>query len=152
MYSLKATETRRQWPQRLKMFFEFLKIEGDLDHQAKCFADKAKKDPRWGQESLIRFISFPNERVKEGKISPSTVSNYFKPAKLFCDMNDLSFNWMKIRRGLPVARQAANDHAPTIEEIQKLKGYPDWRIKPIVYTMISSGIRIGAWDFKMSIN
>jgi len=33
MYSLKATETRRQWPQRLKMFFEFLKIEGDLDHQ-----------------------------------------------------------------------------------------------------------------------
>jgi hypothetical protein len=118
MYSLKATETRRQWPQRLKMLFEVPKIEGDLDHQAKFFADKAKKDPRWGEESLIRFISFQNERVKEGKISPSTVPNYFKAAKLFCDMNDLSFNWMKIRRGLPVARQAANDRAPTIEEIR----------------------------------
>lgn len=35
MYDLKAHETRRQWPQRLKMFFDFLKIEGDLDHQAK---------------------------------------------------------------------------------------------------------------------
>lgn len=27
--------------------------------------------------------------MKDGKISPSTVPNYFKPAKLFCDMNDL---------------------------------------------------------------
>jgi hypothetical protein len=62
-------------------------------------------------------------------------------------MNDLVFNWNKIRRGLPVARQAANDRAPTTEEIQKLTDYPDRRIKPIVYAMISSGIRIGAWDY-----
>jgi hypothetical protein len=93
MYSLKAPETRRQWPQRLKMFFDFLKIEGDLDHQSKCFADKARKDPQWAQESFMQFISFQNERVKDGKISPATVPNYFKPAKLFCDMNDLVFNW-----------------------------------------------------------
>ena len=38
MYSLKAPETRRQWPQRLRTFFDFLEIEGDLDHQAKYFA------------------------------------------------------------------------------------------------------------------
>jgi integrase len=62
-------------------------------------------------------------------------------------MNELAFNWKKIRKGLPVARQAANDRAPTVEEIQKLTEYPDIRIKPIVYTMISSGIRLGAWDY-----
>ena len=128
------------------MFFDFLNIEGDLDSQSRYFVDKAK-DLQWGQESLIRFISFQNERVKKGKISPATVPNYFKPVKLFCELNVLVFNWNKIRRGLPTGRQAANDRAPTPEEIQKLMNYPDWRIKPIVYTMISSGIRIGAWNF-----
>lgn len=62
-------------------------------------------------------------------------------------MNDLMLNWKKISRGLPSGRRAANDRAPTIEEIQKLVEYPDRRIKPVIYIMASSGIRIGAWDY-----
>ncbi|MGI0045062.1 MAG: hypothetical protein ACRD47_15250, partial [Nitrososphaeraceae archaeon] len=59
----------------------------------------------------------------------------------------IQVSWKKICRGVPRGRQAANDRAPTREEILKLVQYPDRRIKPIVYTMASSGIRLGAWDF-----
>lgn len=47
---------------------------------------------------------------------------------------------------MPRGRIFASDRAPTIEEIRKIIEYPDSRIKCIVFTMISSGIRIGAWD------
>ena len=73
--------------------------------------------------------------------------NFVKSLKAFCDSADLDIPWKKITKGLPKARQASNDRAPTLEEIRKVVDYPDRRIKPIVYTMISSGIRLGAWDY-----
>ena len=94
----------------------------------------------------MKFIAFQHQRAMKGEISETTIANYYKAAKLFCEMNDLVLNWKKITRGLPRGRQAANDRAPTMEEIQKLVEYPDRRIKPIVYTMVSSGVRIGAWN------
>ena len=55
-------------------------------------------------------------------------------------------NWKKITKGIPSGRKSANDRAPTMEELKLLSEYPDRRIKPIVYLMASSGIRIGAFD------
>jgi integrase len=147
MYGLRAPDTKRQYPRRFQYFLNFLMLPGTLEEQAKQFTLKARENPQWAQESLMSFIDFQKDRVKRNEISESTITNYYKATKLFCVMNDLILNWKKISRGLPSGRRAANDRAPTIEEIQKLVEYPDRRIKPIVYTMACSGIRIGAWDY-----
>ena len=147
MYALKAPDTRRQYPQRFKMFLDYLNLEGALEKQARHFLSKARSNPQWAEESFMRFIGFQIDRTKRAEISESTISNYYKATKLFCEMNNLILNWKRIRRGLPHGREAANDRAPTLEEIQRLVEYPDRRIKSIIYTMASSGIRLGAWDY-----
>ncbi|MFL6347774.1 MAG: hypothetical protein ACJ72X_05725, partial [Nitrososphaeraceae archaeon] len=35
MYALKSSEARRQYPKRLKMLFDYLKLQGPLEEQAK---------------------------------------------------------------------------------------------------------------------
>ena len=75
---------------------------------------------------------------------PFSILQFANDTAGLLEMNDIHVSWKKISRGVPRGRQAANDRAPTREEIQRLLEYPDRRIKPIVYTMISSGIRIGA--------
>lgn len=62
-------------------------------------------------------------------------------------MSDIVLPWTKVTRGLPRGRKHSNDRIPTLDEVRAITNYPDRRIKAIVYTMISSGIRIGAWDY-----
>jgi hypothetical protein len=76
MYALKAPETKRQWPRRLKVFFDFLKLEEPIEEQAKQFLIRTKQNYQRAQDNLLRFMTFQQERVKQGKISES-VLGYF---------------------------------------------------------------------------
>jgi hypothetical protein len=62
-------------------------------------------------------------------------------------MNDILVNWDKIKMGLPTVNQTSDDRIPELSEINALLDYNDIRIKPIVLTMLSSEIRVGAWDW-----
>ena len=86
-------------------------------------------------------------RVEKKEITAGTLQNYLKTIKFFCETTEISIPWKKITRGLPKGKRYADDRAPTLEEIKKIIEYPDRRIKPVVYTMASSGIRVGAWDY-----
>ena len=101
----------------------------------------------WAFNCIVRFLQFQKERVENEEITGATLRNFIKAIKLFCEMSDISIQWKKITRGLPKIRRHANDRAPKIEEIQQLCNYPDRRIKGVVYTMATSGIRLGAWDY-----
>jgi integrase len=92
-------------------------------------------------------MQFHLDSVNRKEITGATVRNYVKSIKLFCEMADIPIAWKKITRGLPGGKNYADDRIPTIEEIRKLLVYPDRRLKSIIYTMASSGIRLGAWDY-----
>lgn len=92
-------------------------------------------------------MSFHINRAAKKSIASSTVRNFYKPIKLFCDMNNIIFNSKLITKGDSVVSKTSNDRIPTREEILKMLSYPDRRLKPITYTMLSSGIRVGAWEY-----
>jgi integrase len=56
-------------------------------------------------------------------------------------------DWKRIIESMPRAENYADDRIPTIEEIRKLVEHHDPRIKSIVYTMCSCGMRVGSWEF-----
>jgi integrase len=143
--ALRNPLTRRYYERRLAKFFNFLGLPGDLENQARIFVERA--DPNYLRESIYSFILAQRERVERKEITAATLKNFVKAIKLFCEENELFFNWKKLAKRLPPARNHANDRAPTKEEILKMMEYPDRRIKPIILVMATSGIRIGAWDY-----
>jgi integrase len=68
---------------------------------------------------------------------------------MFCEVTDITVQQKKIARGLPRGKRYADNRAPTLDEIRKIIEYPDRRIKPLVYTMASSGVRVGAWTIEV---
>ena len=116
---------------------------------ARDFVARAKKEPEWANNTIGDFLNEVKGRVDAGEIQGSTFSIYTKPLKLFCVMNDITtVNWAKLSRKAPKGRHAADDRPPSLEEVRKILQFPDpgGRIKPIVLTMLSSGIRLGSWD------
>jgi hypothetical protein len=118
-----------------------------MENRFKIFAENSISNKDWALSKILSFLQSEKNRVNAGLITAATLRNSLKAIKLLCEASDIQIPWKKISRGLPKAKQFGDDRAPTIEEIKLLIQYPDRRIKPIVYTMCSSGIRIGAWDF-----
>jgi len=147
LYSIKSPATKEKYLLRLGKFLDYLNLQGALEDKARAFARKGKVDSIWAFNGLLKFIQFQKERFNRKEITAGTIRNYVKSIKLFCSMSDITINWDKITRGLPKGRRYTDDRAPTLDEIKKLCDYPDRRIKAIIYTMVSSGIRVGAWDY-----
>ena len=146
-FAINSPLTKEKYVPRLNKLFDFINLNGTIQERCLIFVKNAKEEPSWVVGCVIRFLQMNKERVEKKEITAATALNYVKTIKLFCEMNDILLPWKRITRGLPKARRYADNRAPTVEEIRRIIEYPDRRIKAIVFTMASSGIRLGAWDY-----
>jgi hypothetical protein len=142
IFGFNSPSTKEKSVPRLNHFFDFIGITGTLQEKCAMFAKKAIGQQAWAMSCVIKYLQMNKNRVERKEITGATLRNSVKVIKLFCEMNDILLPWKRITRGLPRARRYADDRAPTLEEVQKIVEYPDRRIKAIVCTMVSSGIRL----------
>lgn len=149
--AMRSTQTKQKYLQRFGYFLDFVQVVTDngasIEERCNKLAELAKSDCKWLLNCIFNYLQLLKTRVESREIKASTLRNNIKPIKLFCEQIDIDIPWKKLTRGMPKERKYAIDRAPTIEEITRISEYPDRRIKPIVYTMISSGMRIGGWDY-----
>lgn len=120
-FSIRSEATRKYYERRIRRFFDFIEFSPDkgIEERFNMFAAYASKDINWALNKIIAFLQFQKERTEKGDITAATLSNFVKPLKLYCEISDVKIPWKKIVRGLPQGREAANDRAPTLEDITK---------------------------------
>jgi len=112
------------------------------------FLGRAKADPQWAQQFILEYMLRMKQRVLERKMAAGSIGNIRKPLRLLLEMNDVTgINWTKIARLMPRARKFALDRAPTLDEIRLMLTDADLRFQAVLLVMVSSGIRIGAWEY-----
>jgi hypothetical protein len=79
LFALKSLESKRQYPKRLKVFFDYgLDKKLSLDEQAKIFIEKFNNNnengrgigEKWAAQYFMNFIEYQNDRVRTNEISP----------------------------------------------------------------------------------
>ena len=88
MYALKAPESKRQYPKRLKVFLDFLTSKNelalsDLENQCMEFMTKSQTNPKWANSKLMDFVLYQKERVYKNEIVYATIRNYLKTVSYF---------------------------------------------------------------------
>ena len=69
MYALRAPETKRQWPGRLKTFLDYIcPGTSTIQEKANDFVSKSRQCHEWTQENLMNFIAYQHQRAIIGDI------------------------------------------------------------------------------------
>ena len=103
LFALKSPLTREKYQKRMEKFFDFIGMEGKtVEEKSLSFVKKSESEGnQWVFNNVLKFMLYQIDRVNKKEIVGSTVQNYLKSIKLFCEMADINIHWKKITRGLP---------------------------------------------------
>jgi hypothetical protein len=85
--SIRSSITKKQYPRRLKMFFDHMGLKGNsLEEQAQTFLTKAKEEPDcWVEDNILFYLNYHKDRVlKTKEIAAGTLYNLYAPIIIFC--------------------------------------------------------------------
>ncbi len=118
----------------------------ELERGIRNLVEEARSDPEKTKDALMRYIRFSNERIDRGEIASDAVFAYLKPIKLALDMNDVPFIWSRLRRLVHI-KTYPKDREYTLDEIKLLVSKAQPHLRVAILFMVSSGIRVGAFDY-----
>jgi hypothetical protein len=78
--------TRDKYIQRLAKLLDFLGFKDTKEEKARAFTAKARADPNYAFNSVLKFFQSKHEQIDQKKMAIGTARNYPKSIKLFCDM------------------------------------------------------------------
>jgi hypothetical protein len=108
IFAIRSPITREKYLQRIGYFFDYIGIEQDtIEERCNIFGQKAKGDINWVANNILKYLQVHKNRVEQKEITGSTLKNYIKPIKLFCEQMDITIPWNKITRGMPKGRKYA---------------------------------------------
>ncbi|MEM0506613.1 MAG: site-specific integrase [Thermosphaera sp.] len=139
LVGFRSPATRECYLKKLNSFLRFSELSSE------DVVELARNDPRGLEHLIVIFI----DALKARGASGSTIRQHLQALKHLLVMNDLenSLNWGKMSKLMPKARKVGLDRAPTKDEIRKLLGHADIRMKALILLLCSSGIRIGSVEY-----
>ena len=111
LYAIRSPYTKESYFRRLRRFFDAINFcEGEtMDKRCNTFAYRGRNDSNWAFSNILKFLHFQKERVEKKEITASTLRNYVKTIKMFCEVTDIIIQWKKITRGIPRGKRYAKD-------------------------------------------
>ncbi|MDE0267394.1 MAG: hypothetical protein OXK17_10375 [Thaumarchaeota archaeon] len=101
-----------------------------------------------GKPASVQRLMIDYVEERKGQVSGSTINQVMAALKHFFEMNDAedAISWRKIAKVMPRVRKTGSDRAPTIQEIRQMLDAADMRLRCIILTCVSSGVRVGAFE------
>lgn len=133
----RSEATKVGYARKLCQFLDACKMTPD------AFLAEARGNPEGVQHLLTDYVE-----ERKGQVSGSTINQVMATLKHFFEMNQakVDISWKTVTKGARRVRKTGSDRAPTILEIRRMMETADLRLRCIILTCVSSGVRVGAFE------